>query len=227
LSDLPIGTPKIRKEVNSATIIEISGPENIEKADKLVMKLQEVLDDAIVTRPSIKGELRLVGLEESITKEEIEYAIADEGECNIREVMVGIIRPTRSGLNAVWIRCPLKSAIVIAKKSKIRIGWTMVKTELLKARPVQCYRCWRVGHTIRTCKSDADYSSCCFRCSRKGHAARSCQNQTHCILCAKLGKDSGHRAGSPQCEGVKITEVLHKVDTSDRRNEEKHMETDG
>lgn len=39
LSELQIGSPKIRKGVNGATIIEISGPENAEKADKLVTKL--------------------------------------------------------------------------------------------------------------------------------------------------------------------------------------------
>lgn len=57
LSDLQIGSPRIRKGVNGATIIEISGPENIEKTDQLVVKLQEVLDDAVITRPTIKGEL--------------------------------------------------------------------------------------------------------------------------------------------------------------------------
>jgi len=146
LSELEIGSPKIRKGINGATIIEIAGPENAEKVDKLVTKLQEVLDDAIITRPTIKGELRLIGLEESITKEEIEYAIADSGDCKIQEVTVGPIRPTRTGLNTMWLRCPLKTAIAVSNKGKIPIGWTMVRAELLKARPMQCYRCWRIGH---------------------------------------------------------------------------------
>lgn len=55
LQELQIESPRIRKGVNGATIIEISGPENAEKANKLATKLQEVLGDAIVMRPSIKG----------------------------------------------------------------------------------------------------------------------------------------------------------------------------
>lgn len=182
LSELQIGSSKIRKGINGATIIEISGPENSEKADKLVAKLQEVLEDAIVTRPTIKGELRLISLEESITKEEIEYAVADIGECGMQEVTVGAIRPTRTGLNNAWIQCLLKSAIAIANKNRIPIGWTMAKVELLKARPMQCYKCWRIGHTVRSCKSNADYSNCCFRCGKKGHNAKICQNQIRCVL---------------------------------------------
>ncbi|EFN65833.1 hypothetical protein EAG_11495, partial [Camponotus floridanus] len=164
----------IRKGVNGATIIEISGPDNNEKADQLVTKLQEILEDAVISRPTIKGELRLIGLEESITKSEIEFAIADLGGCNIHEVSVGEIRPTRSGLNTVWLRCPLKSAVAIANKGKIPLGWSMIKVELLRARPAQCFRCWKVGHSIRGCKSEEDFSNCCFRCGRRGHQAKSC-----------------------------------------------------
>ncbi|XP_025271030.1 golgin subfamily A member 6-like protein 22 [Camponotus floridanus] len=225
LSELEIGTPNIRKGINGATIIEISGPENSEKADKLVAKLQEVLEDAVVTRPVIKGELRLIGLEESITKEEIEYAIAENGECGMQEVTVGAIRPTRTGLNNVWLRCPLKTAIAIANKGKIPIGWTIAKVELLQARPLQCYRCWRIGHTVRSCKVNVDYSDCCFRCGRKGHNARACQNPVRCVLCAKLKRESNHRVGSPQCEGVKIA-VEQEDTTPVRRTEETQMETD-
>ncbi|EFN61591.1 hypothetical protein EAG_13521, partial [Camponotus floridanus] len=174
LSELEIGSPRIRKGVNGATIIEISGLENNEKADKLVIKLQEVLEGATVMRPTIKGKLRLIGMDESITKTEIEVAIAEKGECNIHEVLVGEIRPTRSGLSTVWLRCPLKSAIAIANKGKIPLGWSMVRVELLKAKPTQCFRCWKVVHTVKGCKAEEDYSECCFRCRRKGHKANAC-----------------------------------------------------
>lgn len=127
-----------------------------------------------------------------------------------KRLLVGAIRPTRSGLNTAWIRCPLRSALAIAKKGKIRIGWTMVKAELLRARPVQCYRCRRIGHTVKACKSDIDYSKCCFKCGRKGHTANLCQHQTRCILCMKMQKNNNHRVGSPQCEGARDTDVRKK-----------------
>lgn len=73
MEDLQIEAPKIRKGLNGATIIEISGPECNDKAQRLVDKLQEILreDKAAITTPTNKGELRLVGLDESISKEEI------------------------------------------------------------------------------------------------------------------------------------------------------------
>lgn len=226
LSELEINSPKLRKGINGATIIEISGPENAEKADRLVAKLQEVLEDAVVTRPVIKGEIRLIGIDDSTSKEEIEFAIAEVGDCNIQEVTVGTIRPTRSGLGTVWARCPLKSAMAVAKKGKIQLGWTVVKTELLQRRTTQCFRCWKNGHTIRACKSDQDFSKCCYKCGRKGHMASTCQYPVRCILCMQLHKDHSHRAGSPQCTGVlavreevKDSEA-REVDSVDKISEE-------
>jgi len=224
LADLQIGSPRIRKGVNGATIIEISGPDNNEKADKLVSKLQEVLEDAVVTRPTIKGELRLVGLEESITKSEIEFAIADAGGCKIQEVLVGEIRPMRSGLNTVWLRCPLSAAIIVANKSKIPIGWSMIRVELLRARPTRCFRCWEIGHSKRECKSVSDYSDCCFRCGGKGHKIKLCQNPIRCVLCSKSKRESNHRMGSPQCGSDKVAVNTNNDEASERRNEETNME---
>ncbi|GAB1867747.1 CCHC-type domain-containing protein [Camponotus japonicus] len=225
LADLQIGSPRIRKGVNGATIIEIAGPDNNEKADKLVAKLQEVIADAVVTRPTIKGELRLISLEESITKSEIEFAIADAGGCKIQDVLVGEIRPTKSGLNTVWLRCPLTAAVTVANKSKIPIGWSMIKVELLRARPVRCFHCWEVGHSMRGCKSDNDYSWCCFRCGNKGHQIKLCKNAVRCVLCSKLKRDSSHRMGSPQCESGRAAAITHNEEASERRNEDMCVET--
>lgn len=219
LSELEINSPKLRKGINGATIIEISGPENAEKADKLVAKLQEILEDAVVTRPVIKGELRLIGLDDSTSKEEIEFAIAEVGDCNIQEVTVGTIRPTRSGLGTVWARCPLQSALAIAKKGKIQLGWTVVKTELLQRRATQCFRCWKNGHTIRACKSEQDFSKCCYKCGRKGHMASTCQHPVRCILCMQLQKDHSHRVGSPQCTGV-LAATREEVRDPEARDED-------
>lgn len=98
MDELQIEAPRIRKGLNGATIIEISGPDCGNKAQHLANKLQEVLSEekAIITTPIIKGDLRITGLEESIDKEDIRWAIEEEGGCEGKDVKVGeIIRNRR------------------------------------------------------------------------------------------------------------------------------------
>ncbi|EFN66611.1 hypothetical protein EAG_05608, partial [Camponotus floridanus] len=136
MDDLHIDASRIQKGLNGATIIEIFDPDRGDKARQLATKLQEVLseDNAIITTPIINGDLRITGLDESIDKEEIGWAIGEEGDCESKEVRVGEIKRYRRGMGVAWIRCPLKAAIQVAKKKKIKIGWTIVGVTLLQAR---------------------------------------------------------------------------------------------
>lgn len=213
LDTLKIEAPKIRKGINGSTIIELSGENKAEKADMLARKLQEVLsEEAYVYRPVIKGELKITGFDESVTSEEICWAVATDGDCKLQDVRAGVIRRTRNGLGVVWIKCPLETANKIAKNSKIKVGWTIAKAELLPNRPMQCFRCWRVGHARDVCQSKDDFSKCCYRCSAEGHTLSQrvddkwilCTNKPWCILCARLKKEANHRVGSARCEGARM-----------------------
>lgn len=53
---------------------------------------------------------------------------------------------------------PLAAAIRISPKSKFKIGWTVARVEVLKARPIQCYKCWQIGHSKSAFKSTDDES---------------------------------------------------------------------
>lgn len=160
LKDLEIQSPKIRKGMSGSTIIEISGPDSTEKADRLATEMQKLLKgEALVTRPNIRGELRIFGMDESISADEVREAVAKEGECKSEEVKVGKIGRTRTDSGVVWIQCSKKSAVMIADKQRIQIGSTTVRIELLRARPIQCHKCWKIGHVREKCKSDKDY--CC------------------------------------------------------------------
>lgn len=60
LKEIGIKMTKIRRAANGGIIIEIPGVENNEKANTLARKLKQVLpDEARITRPNIKGELRV------------------------------------------------------------------------------------------------------------------------------------------------------------------------
>lgn len=203
LQDLEIVAPRIRKGMNGATIIEISGPDNASKADKLATAMQKVLaGEAAVVRPNIKGELRLFGMDESVSVDEVKETIAIEGNCMIGEIKTGRIGRTKSGTGVIWVQCPKSAAITIAGKKRIQIGWTFVRVEALKARPLQCRKCWRIGHVKERCKSSKDFTGSCFRCGTKGHLAQGCRNKVKCLLCHDIGLNSEHRMGSYRCAGI-------------------------
>lgn len=160
---------------------------------------------AKISRPSIKGEIKLViGLDESISTDEVLEAVASEGSCRQDEIKVGQIGRNRSGNGIVWIKCPKIAAVMLAEKKKIQIGWSSVSVELLKSRPIQCHKCWGLGHVRSKCKSNKDYTGR-FRCGESGHTANACKNKVKCKICAEKRLPDNHRMGSETCKTAKIS----------------------
>lgn len=200
LDELEIEESRIRRVVNGGRIIEIPGVDASIKADKLAERLREVLgSEYAVNRPTIKGELRILGLDDTITPEEVAGNIAKIGECSPFDVKVGAVRVLKNGSGSIWAQCPLTAAIKISKQGKIRMGWTMAKVILLEKRQIQCYKCWRFGHVRFNCTSDMDFGGLCFRCGDKGHMARHCFVNPRCIVCEREEKEASHRFGSAGC----------------------------
>lgn len=198
LPELKIENFHIRKAANGEIIIEIPGKEKSAEADKLKEKIAEGLGEtAKVSRLKIRGKVRLVGLDDSVVSDEVADVIA--GGCLSEEVKVGTIRPMANDLHTVWASCPIEAAIKASATNKIKIGWTVARIELLKSRPIQCYRCWNKGHLRAQCQADIDLSRTCYRCGEEGHPAAACKNAVACALCKLQGKPFGHRVGAAQC----------------------------
>ncbi|XP_070162539.1 uncharacterized protein [Polyergus mexicanus] len=65
LNKLDIKATKIRRAANGGLLIEVLDPDGVDKANALVDKLRDILhDQARVVRPTIKGEIRLIGLDD-------------------------------------------------------------------------------------------------------------------------------------------------------------------
>jgi len=72
LAKMRIKNSRIRQMVNGGRIIEIPGLDAAQKADKLAERLRSVLGaEAVIARPSIKSELRILGLDDTVTTEEV------------------------------------------------------------------------------------------------------------------------------------------------------------
>lgn len=49
---------------------------------------------------------------------------------------------------------------------KLRIGWSVLRAQLLEARRLQCYRCHALGHVSARCPSSVDRNGECYRCGK-------------------------------------------------------------
>ncbi|XP_063838237.1 uncharacterized protein LOC135087402 [Ostrinia nubilalis] len=108
LSELGIPSIKVTDSATGARLIEVPGTESREKADKLADKLKAVLGgDVTVTRPEKRAGVRISGLDESVTKEEVAEAVAIKTGCSTGAVRVGEIRRSSRGEGVATISCPV------------------------------------------------------------------------------------------------------------------------
>ncbi|XP_026746968.1 uncharacterized protein LOC113508211 [Trichoplusia ni] len=203
LSDLGLQSVTLRQTVTGARLFEVAGAASgsAEKADALAAKMREVLnpEDVRVSRPVKTAEVRITGLDDSVTPEEVVAAVARSGECPPDRVRAGDIRTDATGLGAVWVRCPVASAKKIALAGEVQVGWVAARVKLLQPRALRCFRCLEKGHVRAKCTSAADRSDLCYRCGQPGHKATQCSAALNCCLCSAAGKPAGHRLGGGAC----------------------------
>ncbi|XP_063821987.1 uncharacterized protein LOC135071971 [Ostrinia nubilalis] len=207
IAELGIEAVRFRRALTGATIIEVPGAASDEKADALADKLRAIYneEEIRVSRPTKCSELRVAGLDDSVTPEEVAAAVAKLGGCSVEAVKVGGLRRDYTGLFATWVRCPVLAAKKV-NEGRLLVGWVAARVRLLPNRELRCFRCLEAGHVQAVCPADVDRSRQCFRCGQLGHVAAKCENEPHCTLCALADKPAGHRVGSKACKapGTKI-----------------------
>lgn len=106
-----------------ATIYEVSGEGKTAKTDLLAARLSELLPKEVVrfARPVKRADLRISGLNDSTTKEQVAAAVVSVGGCLEGEVKVGEIRRT-SGLGSAWAQCPATAAKKVAGAGRLVVG---------------------------------------------------------------------------------------------------------
>lgn len=175
LEDIGITHIKPKIAATGAMILEIPG-ENNSKADILADKLRATLanKDIRIARPVNLAELRVNGLDESVTKEELAAALAGAGDCSAADIKIGDIRRNLTGLGSAWAKCPAAAAKKVTDIGRVMVGWVTARVEALSPRLMQCYRCLEIGHTRARCTAPVDRGGRCYRCGQQGHAAARC-----------------------------------------------------
>ncbi|KMQ85976.1 hypothetical protein RF55_15191 [Lasius niger] len=92
LTELKIEKTRIRRTANGGYLIEILDANGEDKAKALLKKLRALLpEEQAVVAPVTSGELRFIGLDDTISVEEVAELIALEGKCDVEKVKVGSI----------------------------------------------------------------------------------------------------------------------------------------
>ncbi|XP_049875606.1 uncharacterized protein LOC126380821 [Pectinophora gossypiella] len=200
LQSLGISNLRIRKAVTGARVLELAGASSTEKADTLAEKLRESLSGDVVkvSRPIKCAQMRVMGLDDSVTAQEVVEAVAKAGGCAVDAIKAGAIREGASGMGSLLVSCPIAAAKKVAQ-GRLLVGWTSARVRVLEPRPLRCFRCHEVGHTHALCESEVDRSTQCFRCGQTGHQSSTCSATPHCTVCEAARRPAEHRLGSSQC----------------------------
>lgn len=202
LRDIGIDNCKIRTGFTGGIVLEIPGQDADKKADILAERLRGLYpgnEDVRINRPKIKAEIKIVGIDESVSHDEIKEAMSLAGNCVPNDVKISATRRTNRGTGLAWIQCPVEAAMKILENKNIIIGWTTVTCALLESRPLRCFRCLELGHSRNRCNNQIDRSDVCFNCGVSGHTASACTSRPHCVLCEYYGRSALHRLGGEKC----------------------------
>lgn len=166
LPDLGISEVRPKRAVTGGLILAIPGEGREEQAAKLTERMRVLFANKAVkiVKPAKTSELRIRGLDDSISPGEVVDAIVAETGCVAADVKTGVIRHTSRGMGSLWLQCPLTAARRLATAGRLRIGWVMAAVDSLPKRALQCYRCLEMGHVRSKCPNEEDRSGLCYRC---------------------------------------------------------------
>ncbi|VVD03859.1 unnamed protein product [Leptidea sinapis] len=163
LTEIGVQEVRTRKTALGGRVLEIGGPERNQQADRLAEELRGALEGiATVNRPVKSADVRISGLEDSVTVEDVVAAIAAKGECPSEQVRTGLLV-----MGSLIITCPVTTARAITQ-GRLCIGWSVARVILLEGRPLRCFRCYGTGHCALACTAKNRSGLCC-RCGKKGH----------------------------------------------------------
>ncbi|XP_013170084.1 PREDICTED: uncharacterized protein LOC106119588 [Papilio xuthus] len=202
LQDLGIATGvRFRVCATGARRFEVLGTDNGPQADALAERLTQVFSGDLVriSRPAKTTEIKISGLDDSATVEEVLATVAETGGCLKDSLKCSGVVRDRFGVGHAWVECEVPTAKRVAAAGRLTISWVSATVTLLEPRPLRCYRCLQKGHVRAQCTAEVDRSKQCFRCGAEGHNFKGCTAKPQCSICAAAKIPADHRLGGKGC----------------------------
>lgn len=116
------------------------------------------------------------------------------------ELTLRIIFRGKNGRKAI-VSLDLESYRRFNGFKRLNVGWNAVYFGD-RRQPLQCYRCWKYGHTQKVSRSTV----CCGNCGSQEHIRKDCTEDSLCPNCTRISMMSragkalptGHAAGSSE-----------------------------
>ncbi|KAL0869742.1 hypothetical protein ABMA27_005971 [Loxostege sticticalis] len=141
IGELGISGLRCVKAKTGGKLLEIPEATSGDKADALAAKLKEVLpaDLVQVSRPTKTVDVRLSGLDDSVTKDEVAVAVSKVGGCAVGNIKVGEIRESWAGNGTVVVKVPVAAAKKVSQ-GRLLVGWVSCRVQVLETKPMRCFR---------------------------------------------------------------------------------------
>ncbi|XP_052742921.1 uncharacterized protein LOC128198958 [Bicyclus anynana] len=138
---------RIRRAATGARLLELPKNQTPEQAELLASRLRAALDGiANVVRPTQSATLRIIGLDDSVTKEKLVAAVVRAGNCTTQVVKVGDLQLGPRGMSTATVHCPIEVAKVLSDAGRLLVGWSSAEVQVLEQRPLRCRTSRRPYH---------------------------------------------------------------------------------
>lgn len=142
LTKIDVKAVGMRKAPTGTILIKVPGDKGREKASQLATYLSKVLDPTRVkvAGPTRTADLKVVGIDISMEKEELRQALALAAGCGVAEIQVWETGVSRDGSGSAYVKCPAAGARKLAQAGKVALGWSIARVIAIPKRPLQCFK---------------------------------------------------------------------------------------
>ena len=180
--------------------------DNIEDGETAHREIKSALSDVEVGPLSHLNTkmIHIVGLTEDDSKESVYNAICKPGRNRAIEHLVNPytlrvleVKPCNKNQHvyraSVVVSEDIWDVMLNKMDKKLKVDYLSCSV-FLRPDSIRCYRCQRLGHTVKTCQNEI----ACVVCGGN-HDSSSCKNDPNCINCSDLGLECNHRADASIC----------------------------
>lgn len=174
---LDVGITQIKDTKDGGILIKCRNKEEIEKI-KVTAEKKLKKDYQIRTPEKKLPKIKIVDIEENISKEKLEHFIKNNSFLSHEDIYldVKIIRKMRTRYQAI-VECDPLSFQLITSRDRICIDFTMCRVfEYISV--FRCFKCGNFDHKAEDCT----YEEKCLKCAKTDHKADNCVSQN--LICS-------------------------------------------